>query len=218
MNDDEQDKLLMEIAQAIYEVKFGEGFWNRVINKCDYLQQAEVALAKLKAMGYEQVWKKCPDCKGTRQVKPMFSTPELMPCPKCNCTGKIPKYVKGDREKIARIICCFAKDNNSCAECKQNIPPNLVFPDCFNDIREETDKLLALIPDIEEVRMYYKEIIGSQTLLIDELETRIEEAKKQERDKWLEFVDWLDNGLRSSAGWRAEIRKFAKSLKEESNE
>ena len=37
------------------------------------------------------------------------------------------------REKIARIICCFAKDNKSCTECKENIPPNLVFPDCFSD-------------------------------------------------------------------------------------
>ena len=48
------------------------------------------------------------------------------------------------REKIARIICCFAKNNNSCAECKENTPTS-PFPDCFPDIREETDQLLSLI-------------------------------------------------------------------------
>lgn len=53
------------------------------------------------------------------------------------------------REKIARILCCFAKDNKSCAECEYNTIDS-PFPDCFEDIREETDKLLPLIPDIEE--------------------------------------------------------------------
>ena len=40
---------------------------------------------------------------------------------------------KPSREKIARIICCFAKENNSCAECKENIPGHS-FPDFFCSI------------------------------------------------------------------------------------
>ncbi len=37
--------------------------------------------------------------------------------------------------------------------------------------------------------------------------------KKDIKD-FLEFVDWLDNGLRSCASWRHEVRIFAKSLKQ----
>ena len=48
------------------------------------------------------------------------------------------------REQIARIICCFSKDNNSCAECKYNTPA-FPFPDCFNDIREKTDGIIDLL-------------------------------------------------------------------------
>ncbi len=47
------------------------------------------------------------------------------------------------REKIARIICCFAEKNKGCAECKYNIPET-PFPDCFCDIRDETDQILSL--------------------------------------------------------------------------
>ncbi len=53
------------------------------------------------------------------------------------------------REQIARIICCFAKDNNNCAECKENTLPNLRFPDCFADIRSGTDRILALIKEAD---------------------------------------------------------------------
>lgn len=30
---------------------------------------------------------------------------------------------------------------------------------------------------------------------------------------FIEFVDWLDNGTRSAASWRTEVRKFKQSLK-----
>jgi len=49
------------------------------------------------------------------------------------------------RERLARIICCFAKENSSCAECKENTFPGHKFPDCFWDIRSDTDKIGAAI-------------------------------------------------------------------------
>ncbi len=49
------------------------------------------------------------------------------------------------REMIARVICCFAKDNDSCVDCKENTHPDHKFPDCFTDIREETDQILKLL-------------------------------------------------------------------------
>ena len=48
------------------------------------------------------------------------------------------------RERVARIICCFAVGNNNCAECEENTDPGHKFPDCFWDIRQETDQLFAL--------------------------------------------------------------------------
>lgn len=63
-----------------------------------------------------------------------------------------------DREKIARIICCFAQENKNCDECKHNTAA-FPFPDCFVDIRENTDKLLSLFPNEEEVRKQERERI-----------------------------------------------------------
>lgn len=59
-----------------------------------------------------------------------------------------------NREKAARIICCFAKENNSCSECQYNTSKT-PFPDCFSDIREETDQILSLWPKVlsdEEIK------------------------------------------------------------------
>jgi len=67
------------------------------------------------------------------------------------------------REKIARITCCFAKLNKSCAECLETIPA-FPFPDCYSDMREETDQLLALIPDekvvVEEIKGELEMLLG----------------------------------------------------------
>jgi hypothetical protein len=41
------------------------------------------------------------------------------------------------REKIKRIICCFAKDNKSCKECKES-------DYCFDDVKDEAKQILAL--------------------------------------------------------------------------
>ena len=51
-------------------------------------------LAKLKAMGYEQVWVKCPDCGGTKRifrlpVTALGETSNEFPCPTCKGTGRI---------------------------------------------------------------------------------------------------------------------------------
>ncbi len=43
---------------------------------------------------------------------------------------------------------------------------------------------------------------------------RIEQAKREEKERTIEFIDWLDNGTRSSASWRSEVRKFRQALKE----
>jgi len=59
-------------------------------------------------------------------------------------TGKL-------REKIARIICCFAKENKGCAECKEaSLSP---FPNCFDDIKDETAQILQVCEaEIEKAR------------------------------------------------------------------
>jgi len=47
----------------------------------------------------------------------------------------------------------------------------------------------------------------------EQYEAKIEEAVKAEREKILNFIDWLDNGTRSSESWRTEIRKVGQALK-----
>ncbi len=160
-----------------------------------------------------------------------------------------------DREKMARIICCFAKNNEGCTQCEYNTPRS-PFPDCFPDIREETDKLLALSEplDDEELREKIDELIPFDPLLPAEtsgvvtakiltlINSRIEEefvqafakdyrethealhkvdianakaeGAKEEKERTIEFINWLDNGTRSSAGWRSEVRNFRQALKE----
>ena len=63
-------------------------------------QVAKAQVAKLKAIGYEQVWEKCPECKG--KGKKYRIIPDKMPwfdghtevydCPTCKGTGRITKY------------------------------------------------------------------------------------------------------------------------------
>ena len=36
---------------------------------------------------------------------------------------------------------------------------------------------------------------------------------KQDARDMVEFIDWLDNGLRSSGSWRTEVRKIKQALK-----
>ena len=67
---------------------------------------------KLKAMGYEQVWTKCPGWQGEecwydkelkRYVVIGWDSKET--CPTCKGTGKITNKVEWDREKVARWLC-----------------------------------------------------------------------------------------------------------------
>ena len=63
------------------------------------------AEAKLKAMGYEQVWKECPDCEeGLVWVNHASEGYQQDPCPTCKGTGKITNRVKWDSEKVAEKL------------------------------------------------------------------------------------------------------------------
>ena len=48
------------------------------------------------------------------------------------------------KEGLARIICCFAKRNTGCDDCEENTFSS-PFPDCFPDIREDTDQILSYL-------------------------------------------------------------------------
>ncbi len=70
----------------------------------DITAHLKAQVAKLKAVGYEQVWKKCPGC-----IDGVCSSGSKNPttnyhCRTCKGTGRIPKYVKWDREKVARYL------------------------------------------------------------------------------------------------------------------
>ena len=72
-----------------------------------YISDAKDLQAKLKAMGYDKVRIKCPDCDGKGETKPREFNGVCYfkyPCPTCKGTGKITKYVKWDREKVAEKL------------------------------------------------------------------------------------------------------------------
>jgi len=100
MND---ELLLAEIVNTL-EAWQDEG--KDYIVSFSYKSLAFELLAKLKAMGYEQVWVKCPDCGGTKRifrlpVTALGETSNEFPCPTCKGTGRKRKLVKWDREKVA---------------------------------------------------------------------------------------------------------------------
>ena len=64
-----------------------------------YLGKAD----KLKAMGYEQVWEKCPDCEGKGFVPNKAVYTGYIDCPTCKGTCRIYKCVPWDREKIDKL-------------------------------------------------------------------------------------------------------------------
>ncbi len=70
--------------------------------------RADQILVKLKALGYEQVWTECPECKGLKEIAEedypdgaYYPRTQFITCPTCKGTGKITKYVKWDGEKVA---------------------------------------------------------------------------------------------------------------------
>jgi len=77
---------------------------------------AKELVAKLKSLGYEQVWEKCPKCGGEGGVfpegKPSLQDPAKPndTCPACNGTGKVRiqfKLPEGIEEKIKKTIDAF---------------------------------------------------------------------------------------------------------------
>ncbi len=93
--------LLTEIRQTIRK--------NRG-NDVDSASTAKELLAKLKDLGYEQVWIKCPECGGNGFLADGNEgiTINRAYCPTCNGIGKITKYVKWDREKVAETLGSYA--------------------------------------------------------------------------------------------------------------
>ncbi len=72
-------------------------------------------VAKLKAMGYEQVWEKCPECDGralkASEAERTGKIPDdldVLPmdadCPACKGAGRKRKLVKWDTEKVANLF------------------------------------------------------------------------------------------------------------------
>lgn len=84
---------------------------------CAYEKGAVAQVAKLKAMGYEQVWEECPDCHNGQMPETGRGSDGFIRCETCKGTGKTTNKVKWDREKVAEVInkiprdgCCYGGD------------------------------------------------------------------------------------------------------------
>lgn len=101
MPDKEQELLTgEEVMDLVTDFHFS-GKTNRYI----LVRSAEkLIIVKLKSLGYEQVWEKCPHCYGTGQG-------HTRECPTCNGTGKVRiqfKLPDGIEKKIKDIFDCQA--------------------------------------------------------------------------------------------------------------
>ena len=97
------------MADNELEIKsFIEERLRRVIDDKDIYYHADKIQAKLKALGYEQVWEICPECKGIGELMAIdFGYPSSQTAYKCNTckgTGKKRKLVEWDREKVADLM------------------------------------------------------------------------------------------------------------------
>ena len=98
MHDNEQELLSKkEMVRALDESPFAD-LRSQVTR--DILCKAQIA--KLKSLGYEQVWTKCPDCLGVGSYPEAHSL--MGKCSSCKGTGKITDRVKWDREKVAKEL------------------------------------------------------------------------------------------------------------------
>ncbi len=70
-------------------------------------------LNKLKDMGYEQVWTKCPDCDGKGKFYATVGHGIVLPHAPCKGTGRIYKYVKWDREKVTEWLKKYCPKRNA---------------------------------------------------------------------------------------------------------
>ena len=112
MTDNEQELLQpIEVIGELNDYIDKYGVWVRHYKEDKFWNWNEeiilkAQVTKLKAMGYEQVWIKCPDCdgKGSWVEKDDACNAVGDPCDKCDGTGKIYKYVKWDREKVAKDL------------------------------------------------------------------------------------------------------------------
>jgi len=77
---------------------------------CIAIEHEKAQIAKLKSLGYEQVWEKCPVCVGRGEYLiegEGTNTDILQVCSNCKGTGKVRiqfKLPEGIEEKIARIV------------------------------------------------------------------------------------------------------------------
>ena len=193
---DEQELLSGYKAGKLYELGKAE-YRKRLPNSLNIYEQEmtglvrvlEAQIAKLKAMGYEQVWTKCPDCMNG-QI--MTGHRVWHPCPTCKGTGRKRKLVKWDREKVAEAINPLAtsyvlsyitnlKQFDQQLEIQINkvvdqLKEILIFPYSFTPPLTE-----------EELRIGNK-LTANLTDKCRELEQKIEEAKKQRDIQWVKFL------------------------------
>ena len=119
------------------------------------------------------------------------------------------------KEQVARIICCFAKDNVSCSMCRENTA-EMPFPDCFSDIREHTDQLLNLFKvEVDKAKKQERTRLMKRGLLTEKqflwkfynllqsdedkpmkivariVNNEAEEARKMEKERFKSGVDKL---------------------------
>ena len=116
------------------------------------IELAKGILAKLKDLGYEQAWTKCPDCKGDKRILKKndeydsfgLECDDLIVCPTCKGTGKKRKLVEWNREKVAEFLYnenepTLIYDGVTYEKCKE------IYPDKTDSYLNQADQLKEIL-------------------------------------------------------------------------
>ena len=146
-------------------------------------ESAEYLVGLIKAMGYEQVWTKCPECNGEARGKPTLGEPDGSEggCLTCNGTGqKRQNELLNYQGKCEHIWSVMVDGDWSCGLC--GIPMSKMQKKL--DSPELVDILHILILEArQDGYTKYSEIRKkSYHKIIALIEPLIEEAKKQENE------------------------------------
>ncbi len=113
MADKEQSELLLKVIADRLVAEFMEPniidhpmeIMNYPSNLSRAIKITKWILAKLKAMGYEQVWEKCPECKGSGRRYGMAGVyGDFTDCRTCKGTGRKRKLAEWDRDEVNGIL------------------------------------------------------------------------------------------------------------------
>ena len=106
---DKEQELLTEIIDTLKQFSIDSKLGNKILLYSEKTRIAGQIIAKLKSLGYEQVWEKCPDCEGGEIADYLTKI-----CQFCEYKG----VDEGGKFMCCCLTVCPHADKFKCPTCK----------------------------------------------------------------------------------------------------